>query len=62
MQDKLCPLYQCAVIDKKYKHCEQCVELPCKKFNDLKDPNISVEQHNKSINERVLRLKSFNIS
>jgi hypothetical protein len=57
MRDKLCPLYKCATIDKRYKNCGQCAELPCKKFTDLKDPNISNEQHHKSINERVSRLE-----
>ena len=57
MPDKLCPLFKCSVIDRKYSSCGQCAELPCKKFTDLKDPNISEEQHVKSINERVARLR-----
>ncbi|MDI6783986.1 MAG: DUF3795 domain-containing protein [bacterium] len=57
MPDKLCPLYKCAIIDKKYTDCGQCPELPCKLFNDLKDPSISEQEHIKSINERVSRLK-----
>jgi hypothetical protein len=57
MPDKVCPLYKCAIIDKKYHNCGQCSELPCKKFSDLKDPNSSDEQHNKSIDARVSRLK-----
>ncbi len=56
--DKICTLYKCAVIDKKFNSCGQCAELPCKKFTDLKDPNTSDEQHQKSIGERVKRLKS----
>jgi len=43
MPDRICPLYKCSVIDHKYNHCGQCVELPCKKFTDLRDPNISEE-------------------
>jgi hypothetical protein len=57
MPDKTCPLYKCAVIEKKYRTCGQCSEVPCKKFIDLRDPNISVEQHKKSIDERVSRLR-----
>jgi hypothetical protein len=57
MPDRICPLYKCSVIDKKFGNCGQCAELPCKKFIDLKDPNISDEQHIQSINERVSRLK-----
>jgi len=57
MPDKVCPLYKCAIMDKKYHNCGQCSEVPCKKFIDLKDPKISIKQHNKSIDERVSRLK-----
>ncbi len=57
MPDKICPLFKCSVIEKKYKNCGQCAELPCKKFTELKDPNITMEEHKKSINERMLRLK-----
>ena len=57
MPDKMCPLYKCAVIEKNYHHCGDCAELPCKKFTDLKDPGISAEQHNQSVQERVLRLR-----
>lgn len=54
---KICPLYKCSIIDKNYNNCGQCAELPCGKFKDLKDPNISEEQHDTSISERVSRLK-----
>jgi hypothetical protein len=57
MPDKICPLYKCAIIDKKYKNCGQCIELPCKKFTDLKDPNITDEQHIQSVNKRISRLR-----
>ena len=57
MPEKICPLYKCAVIDKKYNNCGECPELPCKKFTDLKDPDISDERHKKSISERISRLK-----
>lgn len=60
MPDKICPLYKCSIIDRKYNNCGQCSELPCQKFIDLKDPNISDERHNKSIDERVSRLKRIN--
>lgn len=56
MPDKLCPLYKCATIERNFNSCGQCKELPCGKFLDLKDPNISDEQHKKSIKERVARL------
>lgn len=58
MPDKICPLYTCAVVENRYDNCGQCGKLPCGKFNDLKDPNISEEQHKKSIEERAARLKN----
>jgi hypothetical protein len=55
--DKKCPLYKCAVIDRKYRDCGECAELPCKTFIDMKDPNTSNGQHKKSIGERGGRLR-----
>jgi len=57
MPDKTCPLYRCSVIERRYHGCSECGELPCKKFYDLKDPNISEEEHRKSIEERATRLR-----
>ena len=56
MPDKICPLYKCSRKESMYNNCGQCEELPCEKFVELKDPDISDEQHKKSINERVARL------
>ncbi len=57
MPDKTCPLFKCAK-EKGYKSCGQCSELPCKTFLEMKDPNSTEEQHKKSIQERVERLKN----
>ncbi len=54
---KICSLYECAVIKNSFKNCGQCNELPCKMYVELKDPNMSDEEHKKSIVERVQRLK-----
>lgn len=62
MPDGLCPLYKCAIIEKKYQSCGQCADLPCSLFTGLKDPNITDEQHKKSIAERVKRLKAIKYS
>ena len=53
----ICPLYQCAVHDNHFKDCGECSELPCQKFMDLKDPNISVEEHLRMVEIRVENLK-----
>jgi hypothetical protein len=53
----VCPLFNCAVNTHSYKSCGDCPELPCKTFHELKDPNISEEEHIKSIGTRVRALK-----
>jgi len=57
--DKICPLYQCAVMERGYSHCGYCPELPCKRYIDLRDPDISKEEHNQSIKERASRLRQM---
>lgn len=59
MPDKLCPLYKCAVFSKEFNNCGECSELPCIIFNELKDPNISEEEHKKSLEERVSVLRKM---
>lgn len=56
----VCPLFDCSVNKKKLKHCGECQELPCKQFYDLKDPNISEQEHYESINKRVNNLRDLN--
>ena len=56
-ENKTCPLFDCAVNNHGLKNCSECGDLPCNKFKELKDPNITTEEHLKSINDRVNRLK-----
>ena len=49
----ICPLFDCSVNKRNYKSCGVCKELPCQKFKDLKDPNISEEEHMKMIKKRI---------
>jgi hypothetical protein len=58
MPKKVCPIFDCAVNDKSYENCGSCSDLPCYIFNELKDPNISLDDHEESILERTQRLKS----
>lgn len=53
---EVCPLVQCCE-DKGVSDCGKCSELPCGKWYDLKDPNISEDDHLTSIHERVAVLK-----
>ena len=57
MPTKVCPLYNCSVNQRHYKDCGDCAELPCTTFREMKDPNSTDEQHQKSLVERVARLK-----
>lgn len=53
---EVCPVYQC-VKDKDYKDCGDCAKLPCDIWLTLKDPAQSEEDHQKSIVDRVAKLK-----
>lgn len=55
--EKICPLYNCSVIKKGFYNCAECQDLPCKKFLELNDPNITEEEHIKSISNRVKNLQ-----
>ena len=54
---KICPIFDCSINTKKLKNCGKCADLPCKIFTNLKDPAISDEEHQKSIQKRVAALK-----
>lgn len=59
MGKKVCPMYDCPVNEKKLNHCGECENLPCQHFYDCKDPSITDEEHEKSINERVELLREY---
>ena len=56
--NKICPLFNCAVNEKEFNNCGECSDLPCNKFKELKDPNITEEEHQLSIKKRVNILRS----
>ncbi len=55
----VCPIYSCVTALKKLDHCGMCPEVPCKIWRELKDPNLTHEQHEAGINDRVQNLKSM---
>lgn len=57
MPSKVCPLYHCAVYSKGYTDCGDCVELPCRMFREMKDPNATDEAHRQGLIDRSERLK-----
>ncbi|MFN8211027.1 MAG: DUF3795 domain-containing protein [Bacteroidales bacterium] len=58
MPNKVCPMYDCAVNKKGYRNCDECSELPCQLFMNMKDPSSTEEQHLASIGQRVRLLRS----
>lgn len=57
-EDKNCPLYKCSLNEKGLKHCGDCGDLPCNIFSEMKDPEMSDDEHKKSIDKRVKALKN----
>jgi hypothetical protein len=47
-----CPLYICCVDKKHLEHCGFCAELPCRTFNELRDPSLSDEEAQKALAAR----------
>ena len=58
LPDKICPFYDCCRNRKKLQHCGLCPEFPCRLFYDLKDPNMTEEEHLKGLNDRIEALKT----
>lgn len=54
----ICPIYECSVNKYSFNNCGSCNKLPCSIFFELKDPNISEDEHKKSIADRVKKLKN----
>jgi hypothetical protein len=55
----VCPIYDCATKQRGYSTCGQCPSLPCDTFTKLKDPNMTEEEFQRSLNERIGRLKGM---
>lgn len=54
-----CPIYNCCVNENNFDHCGKCEELPCSIYFNTKDPSMSDEAFEQSIQERVNLLKSI---
>lgn len=52
-----CPIYACAVKKKRFATCNECPQLPCTIWSDTKDPQLSSEEFEQSIAERVNHLR-----
>lgn len=56
---KACPIYICSVQKHRYATCAGCKQLPCAIWKATRDPQLSEEEFEKSIHERVQKLKEF---
>ncbi len=52
----VCTVYNCCTEQKTLEHCGLCSQMQCKTFLDLRDPSMSDEEFQKSLNERKANL------
>jgi hypothetical protein len=53
----VCPIHECCHNQKQLEHCGLCESLPCITFVELRDPNMSDEEFQKSLKTRQEALK-----
>lgn len=54
--EKACPIYGCSINKNKFATCANCEKLPCDIWRATKDPNMSDEEFEANIAERVKNL------
>ena len=59
-EGRACPIYECCSEKNGFNNCGQCSKLPCDIIRGARDPNYSDEEFERSILERVNRLKEMN--
>jgi hypothetical protein len=52
MPGRICPLHNCCTNEKKLEHCGLCADFPCKTFLELRDPGMTVDEFQKSLEMR----------
>jgi hypothetical protein len=53
----VCPVYDCCVNEKRIAHCGLCKQMPCPRFTQIKDPNVTDEQELACLKARERELK-----
>lgn len=53
----VCPLHDCCRNERGLEHCGLCQEFPCKTFLELRDPSMSDEEFQKSLDSRKKSLE-----
>ena len=56
-EGKACPIYACCVGKHRYATCASCGEVPCTIWRETRDPNLSDEAFEASIQTRVENLR-----
>ncbi|UAL08342.1 MAG: DUF3795 domain-containing protein [Candidatus Methanogranum gryphiswaldense] len=55
----VCPIYGCCRQKKQMDHCGLCKQVPCNIWKEMKDPSWTDEQHQESIDQRLVSLKKL---
>jgi len=53
---KPCPIYECSVKKKKFATCGECEALPCEIWKSTRDPQLSDEEFERSVDDRGRKL------
>ncbi len=54
---QVCPIYECCMNLKNLPHCGVCSELPCQTFLSLRDPALSDEEFQTTLQKRLQVLR-----
>lgn len=54
----VCDIYDCCVNNKRYPHCGNCKELPCKRY-EQKDPTRTAEENEAEFKKQLKQLKEM---
>ncbi|MBQ8081320.1 MAG: MmcQ/YjbR family DNA-binding protein [Clostridia bacterium] len=56
-----CPIYACCVNRRRYLTCASCSEMPCTIWRETRDPSMTDEQFEQSIQDRIERLNHIKL-
>lgn len=56
-EGKACSIYECSVRRKKFVNCGKCEHLPCDIWRATRDPQMSEQEFEQSITDRIENLK-----
>ena len=58
-EGKPCPIYGCCVNKHHYSTCASCSQVPCSVWQATRDPSMTDEQFEQSVNDRVSALRKI---